>query len=108
VYGVQIPNTSGNAGMANLVISDKNFDFKKFWDFAKEKLPSYARPVFLRVSKEIQMTGTYKHQKAALRKEGYNPNVVKDSLYFSDNDKHTYSPLTQETYNNVISKTSKL
>jgi len=94
--------------MANIVISDKNFDFKKFWDFAKEKLPSYARPVFLRVSKEIQMTGTFKHQKAALRKEGYNPNVVKDPLYFYENDKHTYSPLTQGTYDYVISRMSKL
>jgi len=104
VYGVSIPNTSGNAGMACLVVSDINtFDLKKFWEFAKEKLPSYARPIFLRIGQEIQITATFKHQKAALRKEGFNPSLVKDALYYSDHEKHCFVPLTKELHEHLNS-----
>jgi len=109
VYGVPIPNTSGNAGMASLVVNDlEKFDLQKFWDYAKEKLPSYARPLFLRFGKEIQITGTFKHQKAALRKEGYNPAIVSEPLYFSDHEKHTYVLITPELFNRINSMGSKL
>jgi len=108
VYGVPIPNTSGNAGMANIVLTPSTahtFDFKKFWEFEKEKLPSYARPIFLRVSSAIQVTGTFKHQKAALKKEGINPDIVKDKLYVSDSEKHCFVPLTKDTYLRISSGT---
>jgi acyl-CoA synthetase (AMP-forming)/AMP-acid ligase II len=95
VYGVPIPNVPGNAGMASIVLTpdrQNSFDFKKFWELyefcefrrfsyllfsSKEKLPSYACPLFLRICDEIKVTGTYKHQKAFLRKEGTNSFQIK-------------------------------
>ena len=40
-------------------------------------LPSYARPLFLRMMPKVTVTVTFKHQKVQLRKEGFNPAVVK-------------------------------
>uniref|UniRef100_A0A6B2L0X2 Very long-chain fatty acid transport protein n=1 Tax=Arcella intermedia TaxID=1963864 RepID=A0A6B2L0X2_9EUKA len=109
VYGVRMPNTSGRAGMASIVVEDLSlFDFKKFYDYTNEKLPSYAVPLFLRFPKSIEVTGTLKHLKAAKREEGFNPDIVKDPMYFIDKDAKTYIPLTKETYLSITQKKAKL
>ena len=48
VYGVEIPNTNGRAGMASIRfdIDHLQFDFKKFLTYLKGELPPYAIPVF--------------------------------------------------------------
>ena len=56
-YGVQIPNMDGRAGMVAIVVEDEaEVDFAKLYLGIKEKLPSYARPLFVRLTKEAQMT----------------------------------------------------
>ena len=61
VYGAEIPNRGGEGriGMAAIIVSE-DFDFKQFAKHACQKLPSYARPYFLRVQREIAVTGTFK------------------------------------------------
>jgi hypothetical protein len=44
------------------------------------KLPRYARPLFLRVVKELETTSTNKQQKVKLRTEGIDPDLVKDPM----------------------------
>lgn len=57
-YGVEIPNTEGRAGMiALLAKNDKDVDLKKLCEGLTDKLPSYAVPMFVRLIKEIDMTG---------------------------------------------------
>ena len=38
--------------------SDLSVDFRKLYDGVKQKLPSYARPYFVRIVSETDMTGT--------------------------------------------------
>ena len=38
-----------------------------------EELPSYAVPVFLRFVPSLAVTGTFKHRKTELRREGFDP-----------------------------------
>merc|ERR1712150_295919 len=76
VYGVEVPGAEGRAGMA-------------------DKLPSYARPIFLRFVDEIDLTATFKLKKRDLQRDGFNPETVKDKLYMMDNKSKTYLPLTQ-------------
>jgi len=101
VYGVTIPHHDGRACMAALVVNP-NFDATAFYKYNSENLPAYSRPVFLRLSTEMQITGTFKHQKVAWRKEGFDPSKVKDKLMMADNNAKTYVPVDDVLYNNII------
>jgi len=48
VYGVQIPNHDGRAGMAAMV-AGPDLDYSKLGAYVSEKLPPYAVPFFLRI-----------------------------------------------------------
>jgi len=95
VYGVTIPNADGRAGMAALALRDgvKQLDLAAFSDYVERSLPSYARPVFLRIHPEMEVTGTFKLVKGDLRREGYDPSLVKDPLYVMKPGKTQYEPL---------------
>jgi citronellyl-CoA synthetase len=95
VYGVNVPNADGRAGMAALALRDgvKQLDLAAFSDFVQRSLPSYARPVFLRIHPEMEVTGTFKLVKGDLRREGYDPAVVRDPLYVMKPGKTQYEPL---------------
>ena len=57
-YGVIIPNTDGRAGMVAIPAqSEKEVDLDKLYKGVEEKLPGYARPIFVRLVKELHMTG---------------------------------------------------
>src|SRR5262249_35182107 len=65
VYGVAVPGHEGRAGMAALVVSD-NFNLAAFPEHLAARLPEYARPVFLRIRREIEVTSTFKQKKVDL------------------------------------------
>lgn len=72
VFGVEVPDTGGKAGMAAIQLKEgKEFDGKALAKAAFDKLPGYAVPLFVRVVEELAHTSTFKSQKGDLRKEGY-------------------------------------
>jgi fatty-acyl-CoA synthase len=86
VYGVPVGDLDGKAGMAALV-NDPQFDLVAFAKHVDEHLPSYARPVFLRLQQAIETTGTFKYRKVDLVGDGFDPTRTKDPLYFRDPNK---------------------
>ncbi|XP_019615919.1 PREDICTED: very long-chain acyl-CoA synthetase-like [Branchiostoma belcheri] len=103
VYGVKVPGQDGRAGMASILPNPgKKPDFPRWYRYIQAKLPPYARPLFLRLSKEIQVTGTFKHQKAVLVKEGFDPGKVGDPLFVVDNGRKSYVPLDQTAYRRIV------
>lgn len=72
VYGVAVPGCEGRCGMAMLVltVSAAQFNFAALYQHIYTQLPSYARPIFLRISREIEVTGTFKHRKVDLVQAG--------------------------------------
>jgi citronellyl-CoA synthetase len=85
VYGVEIPNTSGRAGMANIILKEgvTSINFEALLKHLKAELPGYAIPLFLRISDVSTTTETMKHQKAHLKKDGYDFTLVPlDTFYF--------------------------
>jgi len=102
VYGVEIPGAEGRAGMAAIPDPERKVDVEKMYNGLTEKLPAYARPMFLRFVDEIDLTATFKLKKRDLQKEGFNPEKVKDKLFMLDSKAKTYLPLTQEQYNNIV------
>jgi fatty-acyl-CoA synthase len=92
VYGVQVPGADGRAGTAALLVSDE-FDLAQFRADVAERLPSYARPVFLRIVTSMDSTATFKPRKQELQADGFDPGRIKDPLYFDDGRAQRYVPL---------------
>ncbi|KAI8925060.1 fatty acid transport protein [Entophlyctis helioformis] len=105
VFGVEVPGADGRAGMAALVLSTTDdapvFDVRGLAQYAKERLPAYAVPLFIRIMPEMQMTGTHKQVKYDLRNQGCNPSKVKDPLFWLAPGATEYTPFTAEDYNKL-------
>ena len=88
--------------MAAIMNSEGNVDLKKLADGLRKSLPHYARPMFIRLIKELQMTGTYKLQKTDLQEEGFDVTKVQDEIYFMGPKDNEYKFLDTKTYQDLI------
>jgi len=95
VYGVRVPSADGRAGMAS-IHHDADFNIEAFGQFVVDALPSYMRPHFVRLQKEMRITVTFKHQKVDYREEGYDPSRIADPLYLLEGTQ--YIPLDHEVF----------
>ena len=97
VYGVAVPGAEGRAGMA-LLATGGEIDLTALARQIRETLPDYARPIFLRIKPSLDVTGTFKHQKQDLMREGFDPAEVADPLYVFDRSAAAYVPLDRERF----------
>jgi len=97
VYGVAIPGTEGAAGMAALVAED-DLDLAALHQHLARLLPSYARPLFLRITDRIDVTATFKHKKADLVRDGFDPAMTDDVIYFDDLSQRSFVRLDGQLY----------
>lgn len=97
VYGVEIPKADGRAGMAALALADgvEELDLDNFSEYVNSHLPAYARPVFLRIQRELDTTGTFKLVKGELRKQAYDLEQVDDDLFVMKPGSKRYEPLDE-------------
>ena len=102
VYGVQAPGTDGRAGMAALEVGP-SFDPVRLWSELSDRLPAYARPLFLRLAEALETTETFKPKKTQLAQEGFDPALTHDVLFLADPDLSRYRPLDPATYQAVVS-----
>jgi citronellyl-CoA synthetase len=98
VYGVEVPRADGRAGMAAVTLEDDaaQLDMDDFSRYVAASLPAYARPVFLRIQPEIDVTGTFKMVKGDLRKQAYDLDQVTDPIYVLKPGENAYTPLDEE------------
>jgi fatty-acyl-CoA synthase len=92
VYGVLVPGADGRAGAAALVVS-ADFDLAAFRADVAQRLPPYARPVFLRILTRLEATGTFKPRKQELVQAGFDPDRAAGPLYFDDPSAQRYVPV---------------
>ncbi|MEL7128378.1 MAG: long-chain-acyl-CoA synthetase [Pseudomonadota bacterium] len=102
VYGVPIAGMDGKAGMA-AITPDGDIDFAALKNALAANLPPYAVPVFLRLQREAETTGTFKYRKVELVQEGFDPDKVSDPVWFAHPDKKEYVPLTHDIYESILS-----
>ncbi len=105
VYGVEITNTEGRAGMASIVLSKKTNEsivMKKLAFKLKKSLPSYAIPIFVRITKGLETTHTFKIKKTDLKKIGFDINKTDDPIYIMLPGSDEYVYMTKEIYENVM------
>ena len=93
VYGVQVPEHEGRAGMAAILMqAGHSFDPQAFYELTEARLPRYAAPVFVRVSAAADLTSTFKLRKVDLQRQGYAPGLFADPLFVRDESTRTYQP----------------
>src|SRR5690554_283949 len=98
VYGVEIPNTNGKAGMVTLVPQnpEASFDADRLFAYLQDNLPPYAIPVFVRVTHAIEKTGTFKYRKVDIQKLGYSLSRPHEEVYAWLPGSSSYTQLTPE------------
>ncbi|MET4042936.1 long-chain-acyl-CoA synthetase [Bradyrhizobium sp. RT6a] len=106
-YGVSIPGTDGRAGMSAIVINE-GFVLEGLPAHLAQCLPAYAHPVFIRISRELDATETFKQKKAELAREGFDPRAVSDPLFMLDPKAGTYVALDAEACTQINEGTIRL
>jgi fatty-acyl-CoA synthase len=96
VFGVQIPDTGGRAGMAAVKMrDDAQFDGIGLAESLYDRLPGYAIPLFIRVVDELEHTSTFKSRKVDLREQAYGSHID-DPLYVLAGHREGYIPYHEE------------
>jgi len=103
VYGVPVPGADGRAGMMSVVaaVPVEQFDTSGFAALLRRSLPAYAVPVFMRMRSELEVTGTFKHRKVDLKKEGYDLEAVQDPLFVLLPGEQEYVSITPEVLSGI-------
>lgn len=85
VYGVELPHHDGRAGCVAIVLAEEPNDrvMRELASHVQQQLPKFAVPIFLRVTKQMELTGTNKQQKYVVRSQGVDPmKTGADELYW--------------------------
>jgi len=106
-YGVSIPGTDGRAGMSAIVVNE-GFDIGSLPAHLAQRLPAYARPVFIRISHELDATETFKQKKADLARDGFDPTAIADPLFVADPTSGGYVALDAEAYARIVDRPMRL
>ena len=107
IYGVEIRGADGRAGMAAIVVDDR-FDLRDFGDHLARRLPAYACPVFVRICTILDNTETFKQKKQGLIGEGFDPQRVKDQIFFKDPASGAYRPIDAASHARIVDGSIRL
>jgi len=105
-YGVEVHNTNGRAGMAAITPAESlaTLDFSELLEFARQQMPAYAVPLFLRVKVKMETTGTFKYQKTRLKDEAFDPGKTGDDpIYAWLPGTQTYVQVTEQVLADIHS-----
>lgn len=106
-YGVAIPGTDGRAGMSAIVVNE-GFDIAALPAHLAQRLPDYARPVFIRISRELDATETFKQKKGELGREGFDPGTISDPLFMLEPKSGAYVALDFDRFAEIVDGTLRL
>ena len=110
VYGVEVPHADGRAGLAAIRLAPgiADLDVDAFTAYVSRTLPAYARPVFLRIQQDLDVTATMKLVKRELKAEGYDPAQVADPLYVLLPGSDGYQRLDADLHGAIQAGTARL
>jgi len=100
-YGVVVPGCDGRAGMVAVVAGD-GFDLAEFRERLSRRLPVYACPVMVRFCTALDTTETFKLKKQQLAREGFDPRLVTDPLFYKDPKSGAYRPVDADAYARIL------
>jgi len=104
-YGVKIQGQEGRCGMAVIqLLEDEKLDWATFIKYINRRMPEHARPIFIRVVTKLEGDQSSEDYKEVLRQEGFNPDHIKDPIFFLHPQKDQYIPLNQEIHRQIINQ----
>ena len=120
VFGVEIPGTEGRAGMAVVQEGHTPVDLEELYRKLSDKLPSYARPRFIRFVKELTKTGqwgkvktltntamnfpgTQKLIKKKFQSESFNIEEITEEVLVMDDKIKSYKVLDKQMFSDIQS-----
>lgn len=103
VYGVKIPGHEGRCGMAALTfMEDETMDWKRFLSYLNRRMPEHARPIFIRICKQLNDIDNLEEVKQQVQQEGFDITRVKDPIVYYHPQKEAYLPMTVDIYNDIM------
>lgn len=103
VYGVKIPGHEGRCGMAALrFIDGETMDWKRFLVYINSRMPEHARPIFIRICKQLDHLGSLEEAKQQLKLEAFDITRVKDPIFLLHPQKEAYVPMTEGFYREIM------
>ena len=106
VYGVAVAHSDGRAGMAAVVLHPgAAFDGRAMAQDLCRALPVYAVPIFVRIIKAQETTGTFKLRKVELKRQGFDPALIHEPLFVLLDRDHGYQPLTRAIHCRILAGT---
>jgi len=112
VYGVKVPGIEDGRACMVAVSAPEDMqspeNLEKLQKLCQKELPSYAQPLFLRFLPEMEITGTFKHQKVQLRDHGCDPSKVSDKMFWLNGASKKYEPFGADQYQQLGNGKSKL
>ena len=88
------------------VVAGAGFDLAGLQSDLARRLPAYACPVFVRLCTALDITETFKQKKQELVREGFDPGLVQDPLFFLDAG--AYRPLDGDSYARIVDGSIRL
>ena len=108
VYGVEVPGTDGRAGMAAIVFKEGkdigSVDVESLSKHINNNLPTYARPLFIRILPELPTTTTHKLQKNDLREQAFHLDQVEEDLLVMKPGTDAYVRLDTDFYDEIMQR----
>lgn len=99
VYGVEVPDYDGRAGMVAMELADgAAFDGDALFALVSEHLFPAARPRFVRLVDRLEHTDSFKFSTLTLREQGADPGALDDPIYVYDPQAQTYRALSAEQW----------
>jgi fatty-acyl-CoA synthase len=99
VVGVRLPQIEGKLGLA-VVEAPEGLSLEAFAERAS-RLPAFARPCFVRVTRGLALTASLKLKKAEWARQGVDPEGVSDPLYYLAGQR--YLRLEPNDYRRIVS-----
>jgi fatty-acyl-CoA synthase len=90
------------------VVAEDGIDLNALRRHLHAELPDYARPMFLRLTGEIDVTGTFKHKKGALVREGFDPAASRDPIFFDDPQALAFVRIDPAGYDRLVAGNLRL
>ena len=90
------------------IVVNEGFDIAALPAHLAQRLPAYAHPVFIRISRELDATETFKQKKGDLSREGFDPAAISDPLFMVDPRSGAYVPLDAEAYARILDGSIRL
>ena len=73
-----------------------------------QALPAYAVPLFVRIVKTQETTGTFKLRKVELKQQGFDPAAIGEPLFVLLDRNKGYEALTAEIHRRILAGKVKL